>query len=449
MKHPVNPALRLRTDPKRPLRRRGEAIFARQDARASRVGVLERPLHNWGNLVVNYDAVIRFHCTCGQSLEVGPVLAGQAVQCPRCKRLTDVPTPEEAKAILEDGTLQLAPRVTPPPPLPPRRRPHALQYAGVTTPKAPAYLPPQLSHANAFVAPLAEPNRSPAQTAPRKPTLRYSLTLDDERRPFLSLPLELLRPANAIVMGIVCIGLLIVPLFALLAFGGAFPLAAFGIVLLLIVVAHYVSVIDETGPEARDELPPPLREVSFWDDFWRPLMQLAFALALCFGPTVWLFAASGWRTDRVAAVAGAAWAAIAFPFFPAVLLTVVTGTTPLNLSPHRLVRVMAVCGVPYLFATFVLLPAAVVLHALAALFFAEAVSAAYDLSILRPAATPVSPWLTLPAGGAMLVLAVYVGHLFPWWLGRLYRRHHDQFPWLLQRHERREPERSVPVAAVT
>lgn len=363
-----------------------------------------------------------------------------------------MPTHEEAANLLEDGTVALARDETPPPPV--KRQVPTLEYAGVHTPKPPPYLPPQLSHTSAFVAPLGEPARhAPAQRkSQRKPTLRYSVTLDEEKRPFLSLPLELLRPANAIVMGIVCIGLLIVPLFALLAFGGAFPLAAFGLVLVLIIIAHYVSVIDETGPEARDELPPPLREVSFWDDFVRPLMQLTFALTVCFGPSVWLFSLAGWRTDSMAAVVGAALAAIAYPFFPAVLLTTVTGTTPLNLAPHRLLKVMAICGVPYLVATLVLLPAAVVLHGLSALMFAEAVASAYELSILRPAATPVSPWLTLPAGGALLLLAVYAGHLFPWWLGRLYRRHHDQFPWLLQRHERREPrepERSsrVPTAA--
>ena len=40
--------------------------------------------------------------------------------------------------------------------------------------------------------------------------------------------------------------------------------------------------------------------------------------------------------------------------------------------------------------------------------------------------------VVLPALGA----GVYLMHYFMWYLGLMYRSHHDQFPWVLQRHIR-------------
>jgi hypothetical protein len=59
-------------------------------------------------------------CPCGQVLTVGPTMVGQAVRCPRCSTLLEVPAPEEPAApqppstkLRSDGRWRTAP--------PPRR----------------------------------------------------------------------------------------------------------------------------------------------------------------------------------------------------------------------------------------------------------------------------------------------------------------------------------------
>ena len=43
------------------------------------------------------------------------------------------------------------------------------------------------------------------------------------------------------------------------------------------------------------------------------------------------------------------------------------------------------------------------------------------------------PYVQLP----LLAVCVYLAHFFCWHLGLLYRAHHDDFPWLMQRHVKR------------
>jgi hypothetical protein len=42
-----------------------------------------------------------------------------------------------------------------------------------------------------------------------------------------------------------------------------------------------------------------------------------------------------------------------------------------------------------------------------------------------------------------LVAGIYLMHLFAWYMGLVYRAHHEQFPWILQRHIR-DPNRHRP-----
>ena len=51
--------------------------------------------------------MIRFACTCHTILEVSDEFAGTSLQCPKCKRLLDVPTLSELKGIDEEGTYKL------------------------------------------------------------------------------------------------------------------------------------------------------------------------------------------------------------------------------------------------------------------------------------------------------------------------------------------------------
>lgn len=47
-----------------------------------------------------------------------------------------------------------------------------------------------------------------------------------------------------------------------------------------LVLAHYGNVIDETGREARDELPRPFRDLSWADDLWGPFYRMALGLMI-------------------------------------------------------------------------------------------------------------------------------------------------------------------------
>jgi hypothetical protein len=40
----------------------------------------------------------------------------------------------------------------------------------------------------------------------------------------------------------------------------------------------------------------------------------------------------------------------------------------------------------------------------------------------------------------LLLVAIYVMHAYTWYLGLQYRRHHADFPWVLQRYSGRRPE---------
>ena len=263
---------------------------------------------------------------------------------------------------------------------------------------------------------------------PCRPTLSYATG----RTPptLASLPLELLQPANAITIG-VCV-LLVAGLHALLVgVVGGMPCRSSTVVLALklVLVSHYVNVADDFGPRHFDEVPPVLRNGELGEDVFVPARRGGLTVLLCLGPA----AALAWLGVPVAL-----WLLVALVgvwFVPAVLLTVVEASTPLNLLPHRLVGLARACGRDYGVAV-ALLVAAAVAHVLAGLLVAESIQTIYGRSLLRPAAPPpVGP--TLALAYAAVVVALYLGHLAFAAIGRLHRLHGERFPWLMQVHVRR------------
>src|SRR5687768_9975329 len=51
--------------------------------------------------------MIQFACHCTHPLEVDDNMSGGMIQCPKCGRLCDVPTADEAKQLESDGTYNL------------------------------------------------------------------------------------------------------------------------------------------------------------------------------------------------------------------------------------------------------------------------------------------------------------------------------------------------------
>src|ERR1041385_9242088 len=56
---------------------------------------------------VEATRMIRFACTCHTVLEVSDDFAGTSLQCPKCKRLVDVPTLSDLQSLDADGTFKM------------------------------------------------------------------------------------------------------------------------------------------------------------------------------------------------------------------------------------------------------------------------------------------------------------------------------------------------------
>ena len=192
-------------------------------------------------------------------------------------------------------------------------------------------------------------------------------------------------------------------------------------------------MLEETGPDARDEMPALLRNASFYEDIFRPLTAMLFAAAICALP----FAGVASSAARF----GVAWgptvpllvfaAAAGLVMFPAVWLTLATSGTLHNLLPHRVWAVATRGPAEYAAAVVLLI-----------LMLATYGAGLFGTSVLSAWAAGWTSWVggwrgpALAAGVSypLLALGIYFAHAFAWMLGKLYQNHHDEFPWVLQRH---------------
>ena len=246
-----------------------------------------------------------------------------------------------------------------------------------------------------------------------------------------TLAMELLMPASAIVLVILffvylaaaLIGQLLANLSAM--FSPALMLLDLP---LWLIAAHYGCVVEETGPHALDELPRPLRNFAISEDLLNPLMWVGLSAAICFGPAVLVCSPKLALDPQIKALTALVLGLAGSLFFPAVLLTAITGTTLTNLRPDRVAGVIFACGGEYVLSVGMFLLAA----ATGGIYLFPLVTAHLHLDenvVLKHVQDPVA---ALP----MLLASVYLGHYFCWHLGLLYRAHHEEFPWLLQRHVR-------------
>jgi hypothetical protein len=223
----------------------------------------------------------------------------------------------------------------------------------------------------------------------------------------------LVQPANLMVVGM---RLLL-----------GFPIFIGG---LLFFLSHYSNVVEDAGPGEKDELPRPLRDASIYDDIWRPFVNFAASLMICFWPAL-----VAWRMNLPTPVLGGLAMAGAF-IFPAVLLTMVTSGALNNMRPDRVLGVIVAIGPFYIVLCSVMF-AALVTYGLGLWRFQNDTMLLF-VSGSRAAATRASepwwfkPWFMYPS----LLVGIYLMHLACWSLGAMYRLHHERFPWVLQRHIR-------------
>ena len=200
------------------------------------------------------------------------------------------------------------------------------------------------------------------------------------------------------------------------------------LILWCLLMSHYAVIVEEIGVEQKDELPRPLRDFDWHEDLWGPFVQFFGSLILCYGPII----AVAWMPRRFEFP----YVAAAFLFgtiaFPAVLLTLTTSGTWINLAPDKLLRVMGALGGSYVLA--------VILWGVAAAAYVLGIvgSVMAMISLFLPAGS--LPWyldIPVPVGYPALLAGILLMHGFVWYLGLLYRPNHEAFGWLYQRHTRR------------
>jgi hypothetical protein len=396
--------------------------------------------------------MIDFPCQCGFRFSVPQDTAGTSLQCPKCHRLVDVPMLGDLPSIKADGTYEMD---APPPPNPQRLAEtfrafnrNSRNFDGTEKDLRPNINdvlrtgdhPPA---ANAPARPRAAPKYDPvtgqlireieiigpapvpAASIPyAKPALGYATMGMQPRIGPARVFLELFTPPNAMVMAFIFlfhIALHVLELIALLMF----PIIA-AIILIFALIAHYGCVIDEIGREEKDELPRPLRQVNFADDFWWPFCNAVAAFILCYAPP---FIAPRFVHDPwMARFTLVSFFVLGTILFPAVWLTLQTSGSIMNLRADRLLGTIRLCGPRYVFLVILWLVAAIV-YALGV----EGLSISTFVAMLQMSGR-VSKFvwaITL----FLLMLGIYLMHAFCWQLGLIYRAKHTYFPWVMQRHE--------------
>ena len=398
--------------------------------------------------------MIRFACTCHAVLEVSDDFAGTSLQCPRCKRLVDVPTLSDLASLDQDGTIKMdaEPVMDEPDRLQKLKRVYAKtrkdehgneidlrerfgrdsqedanEIFGLAEehPAAPKYDP--VTGELVRAVPLKnEPIKFDPATIPMaKAVINYAS--GEQLRVFSGWRIwaEIFKLQNIAVMGMILLMHIALQLVMIPMLGGFFIVFFGPLVLIMGLVAHYSNVVEEIGVQANNELPRPLRDLNWTDDIGGPFFNLATAVLVCYGAMAfWHRVPHGMQIAYLGTIAF-----IGTFLFPAVFLTTATSGTILNLSPERVLRVISAIGLRYVVA--------VGLWAVTGFVY---VVGAWDalatlikwMTSIKPPGSSV-PFL-IPYG--MLLVGVVLMHGFCWYLGLLYRRYYDQFDWLLQRHHK-------------
>ncbi len=427
-------------------------------------------------------SLIRFPCHCGRRFALTADHANGTVQCPDCGRLNDVPSLSDLDSISsDDGTLLMKEA----PPLPPTNRvadvdrafrPRRVDDHGReidqrqqledlvdvgappeddviplrgddARPSKPKYdpvtgeliRPMQLARTDDMVPVEAIPVAKPVQS------LVYATGDAARRIDVRRILVDLCFPTNMVVMLFILVLHLLNQMATFALVGGFFFIAPVAVILSALILAHYGNTIDETGPEEMDELPRPIRGMSFSEDIWRPFVHVAGSLMICYGPAVLVLTRTG-LPPRLTAMLAIFFAVAGSLFLPAVLLTSATSGTLFNLRPDRLIGVIRAARGHYLISVFAWL------LTIAAYVVATTGSLMMIVRLFAPAGAAAAPATARPLFVyPLLMIAIFCAHFFCWHLGLIYRDRHAEFPWVLQRHvsQRRinEAERAAAIRA--
>ncbi len=389
--------------------------------------------------------MLSFACHCGHKFDLADDEAGGLIQCPQCHRLNDVPTLGDLAHLDADGTFKIdaSPLAAEHDRMRKLREafaPTHLDDDGDEIDLRPSFddvrragAPPDLESRKPLPSrPKYDPATgellaelpiipSPPPQAPPKPrTLNYAKPRSARAENPWGALVELLMPVNAVVMFFVFLAYFLAQM---ASYSLVMWIGALGIIALML--AHYAVVVEEIGPEERDELPRPLRNVSLSDDVWRPLCNALGALMLSFAPAILIRMYAG--PGQLAAIAVLIATVGGMIVFPATLLTLVaSGAALSNLRPDRVIGLIRAAAPAYALAT--------------ATWFVAAILTVWNtlgLALIDPL-TQTHAWLWKLNHPAvvypLIAVSIYLMHWFCWQLGLIHRHHHAEFPWVLQRH---------------
>jgi len=383
--------------------------------------------------------------------------AGLEIQCPACGRLNDVPRFSDMGTLDDDGTFKLGGetpevererltklrRVYSPTRVDDqgieidlRNRPEELEIALADD------LPAEHNDRGDVNRPRYDPETGELLRAhdisrtDDAPTLQAALPVmayasGETSRKFAGhIWLRLFQPPNMIVMIMVLLMYIASAiwqfLFTPVAWLLNFP-PYFINLLLPFIAAHYVCVVNEVAVADADELPRPLRNVSFTEDILNPFINFLFATLICYTPTFLVHLASASGKEWLPTVATFMLGSF---FFPGVLMTLATTGGFENLRPDRLLRVIRLTILPYLFVVALwIVVAGITLWGLAGARAIPIPAVQHMLYSRKVMSFSVGP---------LMLTHIYIAHLAAWTLGLLYRRHHAVFGWAYQQHTRRE-----------
>lgn len=394
--------------------------------------------------------MISFLCGCGERHEAPLELAGQEIQCPRCLLLVTIPHESDLAGIGEDGAYRLDADAVPMESLDDlaslidvygRMKPGA-DLTDATdiplAPPAPIGAADSLEELRRAARPRYDPETGeriveiPFAHAPgteakpvipiAAPAVAYAANGAISTTPASHMLLDLVRPASAMVLlSTLGVHVLLAVMWIPVAF--QFYLAApFFAALLIVLISHYGNVVEEIAVEERDELPRVLRDARIGEDIWRPLVSMVGGAILCLWPG-YLLITSGLLSPASRISLSAALLLVGAFAFPAVLLTMLTSGSVLNLRPDRVLGVIYQSGVRYcwVFAAF----------ALASIPYAWG-TAGTMAELARRVHIPVDlpGWSTsFPLTLPLLCLGIFGFHVACWQLGLIYRRSARKFPW--------------------
>jgi hypothetical protein len=407
--------------------------------------------------------MIEFPCKCGFSFRLDDDQAGGTIQCQCCGLLSDIPLHQDLAAISEDGTYKM----DEPPVLQDPRTVADLLYVftrgasdvdgyekdlRLTTEELdavgtgqPAPLDPEITDKH---GPKYDPETGelitefdlrddgpahvdPATVPMATATLNYASGQAANRPSFSRAFARLFTPPNLVVMFVIfCVHVLLWPIQFILA-EGFFIIVAIEPIIIALILSHYGNVVEDIGPNDKDDLPRPLRDLEFHEDIWLPFCNVFASMMLSYWPilplAIRLAQDQGHRTLLMGLVIF--FVAMGTFIFPAILLTLSGSGTILNLRPDRVLRVIGRSGAAYLLVMILWMIASVT-------YFWGFIGTALMCGRAMAGGPPPNVLLS----SAVVVPALLAGILFMHYLcvclGLIYRAHSHDFPWVLQRHQR-------------